>query len=114
MTLNSKILPPEAQKIAPYLLLVAAVFLVYANVYDNAFLFDDNLVIELNDYLRSWSTFGRLVMGSTTEGAHIAGGFYRPVQNILYFFTFQIAGLEPPLFHFLNIALHAINGCLVF
>jgi len=102
------------QRYAPYLFLEAVVFAVYANVYDNVFLFDDDLLIRLNSYLRSWDTFGKLLTASTTEGAHIAGGFYRPLQNILYFFIFQIWGEHPFGFHLLNLSIHAANACLAY
>lgn len=105
-------LPLVWQRYLPYAFLALAVFAVYSNIYDNVFLFDDDLLIRLNTYLRSWDTFGKLFTASTTEGAHIAGGFYRPVQNILYFILFQINGEDPLLFHLLNITLHAANACL--
>jgi hypothetical protein len=100
------------QRYAPYAFLAAAVFAVYSNVYDNVFLFDDDLLIRLNTLLHSWTTFGQLFTSSTTAGAHIAGGFYRPVQNILYFFVYQIWGEQPFGFHLLNVAVHALNACL--
>lgn len=104
----------SGQRYAPYLFLVAVIFAVYCNIYDDAFLFDDDLLIRLNSYLRSWSTFGQLFTASTTEGAHIAGGFYRPIQNILYFFVFQIWGEQPFGFHLLNVTLHVANACLAY
>ena len=103
---------PTWQRIAPYAFLAAAVFLVYSNIYDNVFLFDDDLLIRLNSYLRSWNTFDQLLSASTTGGAHIAGGFYRPIQNILYFFCYQLGGEKPFYFHLLNVLLHAANACL--
>ena len=100
------------QRCLPYISLAVAVFAVYSNIYGNVFLFDDDLLIRLNTYLRSWDTFRHLLTASTTEGAHIAGGFYRPLQNLLYFFIFQIGGEQPFGFHLLNVALHAANACL--
>ncbi|MDX2028314.1 MAG: tetratricopeptide repeat protein [Alphaproteobacteria bacterium] len=104
---------PSAPQGLPYFLLAAAVFIAYANVYDNVFLFDDGLIILRNELLRSWQTFGRLFTATTIEGAHIPGGFYRPLQNIFYFFLYQTAGPEPWAFHLLNVALHAANAGLV-
>ncbi len=103
---------PTAKRYLPYVFLALAVFAVYANIYDNAFLFDDDLLIRLNTYLRGWDTFPKLFTASTTEGAHIAGGFYRPIQNILYFIIFQMGGEQPFGFHLLNVTLHAANACL--
>jgi tetratricopeptide (TPR) repeat protein len=99
-------------KIWPYALLAAATFAAYANVYTNDFLFDDDLLIRLNHLLRGWDTAGSLLTTSTTEGARIVGGFYRPLQNILYFIIFQLGGETKFGFHLLNIALHIGNVCL--
>src|SRR5258708_11426506 len=93
--------------------LVLAVFLAYSNVYGNVFLFDDDLLITLNELLRSWSTFGHLLIASTMEGAHAGGGFYRPVQKILYFLICQIPGNDPLSFPLLIVALHAPKPCSV-
>lgn len=96
----------------PFLFLALAVFAVYSNVYDNVIVFDDDLIIRLNEYIRSWNTFDKLFTASTTEGAHIAGGFYRPMQNLLYFFVYQFGGLDVFGYHLVNVALQAANACL--
>jgi protein O-mannosyl-transferase len=100
------------QRSAPYLFLIIATFAVYSNIYDNVMLFDDDLIIRLNTYLRSWDTLDQLLTSSTTAGAHIAGGFYRPVQTLLYFFIYQISGEQPFFYHLLNVLLHAANAGL--
>jgi len=106
--------PPRWRKFAPAIALALAVFIFYGNVYGNEFLFDDELLIQRNTLLQGWDTFWRLFTASTTEGAYIAGGFFRPVQMILYFFVYQVAGLSTFAFHFLNVALHAADACLLF
>ena len=98
----------------PYVFLVCSVFVAYGNVYGNDFLFDDGLLLTRNEFLLHWSSFGRLLTASTTDGAHIAGGFYRPIQNILYFIIYQLAGFSKFGFHLLNIILHATNVCLLY
>jgi len=99
---------------APYVALALAVFAAYSNIYGNAFVFDDGLLVERNEFLRNWSTFGKLFTAHTTDGAHIAGGFYRPLQNLLYFFIYQIFGPSPFGFHLADVALHAANTGLLF
>ena len=101
-------------RLTPCLLLLAATLVAYANSFNNAFLFDDNLIITLNEYLKSWGTLGKLLTGSTISGAHVEGGFYRPIQMLLYFIIYQIQGPITFGFHALNIALHATNACLLF
>ncbi len=111
---SNNIFPPQLKAMAPCYFLVLAVIIFYSNVYDNAFLFDDPLIITSNEYLRSWHTLGQLLTGSTTAGVHVAGGFYRPLQMLLYFLVYQMAGLSVFAFHLLNIGLHAANACLVY
>ncbi len=107
-------LSPRWQKVIPYLLLTLAVFAAYCNVYNNEFLFDDGLLITRNDLLHYWSNLGQLFTSSTTDGAHIAGGFARPVQIFLYFLVYQFAGESTVGFHLLNIVIHAANACLIY
>lgn len=97
-----------------FLALAAAVLFTYSNIYENEFLFDDNLTITANQYLKGWPMLGLLLTKSTTAGAHIAGGFYRPLQMLLYFLIYRTSGLEPFGYHLLNVALHAANACCVF
>ncbi|MDE2029240.1 MAG: tetratricopeptide repeat protein, partial [Alphaproteobacteria bacterium] len=108
------LLPAPARRIAPYFLLALAVFAFYGNVYDNSFLFDDDLLITINQNLLSWSHIGGILTGSTTSGAHIAGGFYRPLQMLLYLVVYQFWGKSTFAFHLLNLVLHAANACLVY
>jgi tetratricopeptide (TPR) repeat protein len=98
----------------PFLLLIAAVLIAYINSINNQFVFDDTLLITINDYLNDWGSLGKLLTGSTIAGAHIVGGFYRPLQMLLYFLIYQATGPVPFGFHLLNIALHAANACLLF
>ena len=102
-------------EIVPYLLLAAAVFLAYASVYDNAFLFDDDLIIVMNRFLPNWGSLPHLLTASTTDGARIAGGFYRPMQLLAYFIVYHLfGGLNTIGFHLLNVGLHAANACLMY
>jgi protein O-mannosyl-transferase len=97
----------------PYLVLVCAVLLAYANVYQNAFLFDDIGMFGQNTFLRHWSNLPDLVTSWSFTGSGQAAGFYRPMLMLIYFFTYQAFGLSTTAFHALNVALHTVNACLV-
>ncbi len=97
-----------------YLLIAVAVFVAYANVYGNAFLFDDEQFIVQNGLLRSWHSIGALLTSSGTAGSGLKDLYYRPLQGLLYLVIYQLFGLSAAAFHFLNIALHAAAGCLVY
>ncbi len=108
------LLPPEGQKYAVYYLLIIAVLVAYRNIYDNAFLFDDEFLIINNEYLRHWSSLGKILTSQTTAGADTYGSFYRPLQNLLYLIVYQFSGLSLPQYHLLNVFLHVANACLVY
>ncbi len=96
------------------LFLVLAVFVVYANVYENAFLYDDEFLILRNEAIRSLSGLWTIFTLSSTGGAGSVDNFYRPMQGFLYLIVYGLGGESLFGFHFLNILLHALNAVLVF
>lgn len=104
----------KAGSLWAYLALALAVFMAYSNIFANEFLFDDDLIIKFNDYLRSWSHIGDILTGSTTSGIRIEGGFYRPLQILLYLFAYQLGDGATFWFHALNLGLQIVNACLVY
>jgi tetratricopeptide (TPR) repeat protein len=113
-TSHEDIIPAPFKAALPYLLLALAAFLTYANIYDNSLLFDDDLLITLNSYIADWHHIPDILVGSTTSGAHIMGGFYRPVQMLAYLFVQQVLGGGTFWFHLLNLTVHIGNGCLMY
>lgn len=104
---------PQRERI-PYFILCIAVFAVYANVYHNSFLLDDMVLIVENSFLRHWSDLPQLLTTLSLKGAHLPGGFYRPVQMLLYFFMYQLFGLSEAAFHGLNVVLQALDAGLMY
>jgi hypothetical protein len=104
----------QARWMAPYGLLLLAVFMAYCNIYHNAFLGDDDTLIVRNPLLQSWNSLGAIFSNTVGAGAGPPSPFYRPLQTVLYLTTYQLFGLSLPAFHFVNIALHAANACLVY
>ena len=99
---------------APYALLIVAVLLAYANVYHNAFLFDDLSLITGNKFLTSWHYVGTLFVTCPECGKDIPNPFYRPLVSLLYLLIYQTAGPSTVAFHSLNIMLHVLNACLLY
>jgi len=97
----------------PRILLCLTVFISYASVWPNAFVFDDQYLIVFNSFLKSWSTFPRLLTSQNFAGGGIQGGFYRPVQMLVYFCVYQAFGASTIAFHALNVSLQALNACLL-
>ncbi len=101
-------LSPRQRAWFSYLALALAVFAVYANVYQNAFMLDDIPLIVDNDLLRHWSGLPGLL------GKNTIGPYYRPIQALVYFLVYQIFGPSQAAFHGLNVLLQALNACLVY
>jgi tetratricopeptide (TPR) repeat protein len=106
--------PPALRKAAAYAALILAVFAAYSNAFDNTFVYDDNLLIVGNRFLRSWHSIGTILTTPIFAGADVASHYYRPLQILLYLIIYQLAGLSPIAFHIPGIALHAANACLVY
>ncbi|MDX2028093.1 MAG: tetratricopeptide repeat protein [Alphaproteobacteria bacterium] len=98
----------------PYAFLALTVLVAYANIYDNAFLYDDETLILHNQFLRHWDSVPLLFQTQVMAGGNVTSIYYRPLQSLLYLITFQIAGLSLFAFHFLNVALHTANACLTY
>lgn len=94
--------------------LCLAVLAAYASVWPNQFVFDDIGLIVSNTFLpwKSFSFFMRAM--SNVAWIKQAGMFYRPVPLTLHFLVFQLFGLSTTAYHALNIAIHALNACLLF
>lgn len=94
--------------------LIAFVFAFYANVYGNAFLYDDEFLIVKNGLIQSWDSIATIFTLNSTAGAGGLDSFYRPLQTLLYLIVSQTLGDGPEGFHFLNVFLHALNAVLIF
>jgi len=88
-------------------LLCLAVVMAYASVWHNEFVYDDQVLIVQNVFLRHWSSLPQLLTSLSPEG------FYRPVQMLVYFLIYQAFGFSTIAFHALNILLQALNACLL-
>ena len=86
-------LPARRREAISYLLLVLAVFAAYANVYHNAFLFDDQDLIITNRFLRDWIHLPDLFTHLNYAGSGREGSFYRPITMLMYMVVYQMFGL---------------------
>src|SRR5688572_29550385 len=94
--------PPNRALLIASVALVFAVFLVYANSLDNAFVFDDKSIILENRLLRSLSNIPKLLVAS-----------YRPIRDVTHALDFAVWGENAAGFHATNILIHAANCVLV-
>ncbi len=101
-------------------LICLAVVLSYASVWPNKFLFDDVVLIQANDFFKMPAGLFKILTHRNGAGAGLVQGFYRPVPMAVHFFIYRLSyplcNAHMPMtvgFHALNIALQALNGCLL-
>jgi tetratricopeptide (TPR) repeat protein len=95
----------------PLLILLAAVG-VYLGTLTHGFVFDDEIAVVDNPYIRSLNVvaiFG--LPEGTRSGLH---QLYRPLLNVTLALNHALTGLEPWSYHVFNILLHALVSVLVF
>ncbi len=93
--------------------LLLCVLAAYSNIFHNAFLLDDEFLIQKNRFLTSFSYIPFIFTSSSTSGSAGIDSFYRPLQGLIYLITNQLAGMSTVAFHIPNLILHALNTWLV-
>ncbi len=102
-------------------ILAALVFLFYANILPNAFVWDDNIFILQNHFIREWRNIPRLFQSdffslSPRRGAfdEKEGGYYRPLVMLCYTVEYHLWGFNPFFYHLVSLLLHLLNVFLVY
>lgn len=104
---------PRARTLLVFLGLLSCIALAYCNIFHNAFLLDDEFLIQKNRFIKSFDYLGLLFTSSSTSGAAGIDSFYRPLQGLIYLIVYQLAGFSLPAFHLPNLLLHGVNACLM-
>ncbi|MCK5281791.1 MAG: tetratricopeptide repeat protein [Nanoarchaeota archaeon] len=89
------------------LIILVLCFISYSNILANDFVWDDEKFIVDQPGTR---TLSRTLSSFSIEEY----GIYRPVRSIFYYFAYRIFGLNPILYHFFSIILHASISIIVF
>ena len=99
------------RKLIDILILVMLVAVVYGKSvsYDFQSNFDDNWYILYNDAVMGFSWQH---LREAFSGFYI--GHYAPLQIVSYMLDYSLWGLAPGGYHLTNIALHALNGLLIY
>src|SRR5499426_1508785 len=94
------------------LLCVVLVAVCYANSISNAFILDDILIVGANERIRHIDPLHFLFQSYWGDLNH--AGIYRPLTIFTFSLEYPIWGVWAPGFRLTNLALHAVNGWLVF
>lgn len=90
----------------PFLILLAAVLLVYSPALPNGFVWDDTALVLRDPLIRSplllVEGFRHFLFLDAT-----AADFYRPLQRAVFTFDYALAGFTPWVFHLTSLLVHA-------
>ena len=103
-----------------FLILATVVFALYANILPNSFVWDDNIFILQNEFIRHWRNVPLLFRSHFFERSlkeaifTKEGGYYRPVVMVLYTLEYHLWGEKALYYHLVSIFLHLLNVFLVY
>jgi Tfp pilus assembly protein PilF len=88
----------------------------YANTLLNAFVYDDELQILQNPYIKSWHYLGAIFRTNVWSFIGAAGdtNYYRPMMTLTYLLLWKTFGNAPVGFHLLNILMNALVVACVY
>lgn len=87
---------------------------LYANVVRGAFIWDDELLVKKNLYIRHWPGAWKLFSTEVGAGSGTRYGYYRPLQLFSYAIEYALWKDNPAGYHSVNIGLHCLIGLGVF
>lgn len=97
------------------LILIAVI--PYLNSLANGFVYDDDVQVLRNPFIRNFSHIGKIFTTSVFSyqgGAQGVTNYYRPLMTIDYLFCHAVFGFDAFGFHLVNVALNTGVVCLVF
>lgn len=100
------------RKNIPFLLVILAVYFVYADVWQFDYVWDDVALFLNNPHLRQadefgelWSAIARPILPGTT--------YFRPAVLLAFWSEFRFTGGVPAISHAINLLIHIVNVLLI-
>jgi len=97
-------------------IIVSLGIVIYSNSLGNDFVWDDNLYVVTNNYIRSLKFIPLYFTSPHALSTQESGGanLYRPFTVLSYAFDYFLWKLNPMGYHITNLMLHIFNSILVF
>jgi len=89
-----------------YFILFLFSILPYLNTVKNDFVWDDSSLITNNKWIKSLSNIYKFFTDYSTASNDKLNKIYRPITTLSYAIDFQLYGLNPSWYHFVNVILH--------
>lgn len=104
-------------KLKAICILIILGLLVYINILNNGFVWDDDGQIVNNLMVHSLENVGMLFTGSTfgfSASGQLSGVYYRPMMSTFFAIIYTIFGSSPLFFHLFQVFVHIGNAIMVF
>jgi len=88
--------------------------LVYANSLQGAFVWDDEVLVVQNAYIRDLAHLRNIFTENILGGVKRMSAFYRPLQVVTYALDFRVWKLNPFGYHLTNVLLHIAAALAVY
>lgn len=96
-------------------LIIFVGFAIYSSSLNGQFIWDDDVLVKNNSYIKSWSNVDKLFAGGISTYFSGAGlNFYRPLQMITYTADYSLWKLDIRGYHLTNILLHIGVALLIY
>ncbi len=104
----------KARNLKAVLLILGLGIAVYSYSFPNPFIWDDEILIVRNPYIRSWQNLVNIFTTPLFRFYRSNTFFYRPLQELTYLLDFQFWTLDTLGYHLTNVFLHVANAVLMF
>jgi len=101
-------------KFIAFVLIFILGFIVYSNSLNGDFVWDDEILVKDNIYIKDWSKVIKLFAGDFGPGSFMKGYLYRPIQMITYTVDYSFWGLRAIGYHLTNIFLHILVALAIY
>jgi tetratricopeptide (TPR) repeat protein len=106
--------PDKRFIVVSIILIIILGFVIYSNSLHGKFIWDDDLLIKDNIYIKSWSNVLKIFAGDMGAGSAVKTGFYRPLQILTYMIDYSIWKLDVLGYHLTNIILHILVALAIY
>ena len=101
-------------KIIFIIVMASTALFIYKNALDCGFVWDDDILVTGNSYIKSWSKLPNIFTTDAGAGAAFATRYYRPLQIGSYLIDYSLWKLNPAGYHFINVILHILTALILY
>ncbi len=88
--------------------------LFYFSSFQNGFIWDDQMVITPNLYIRDWVHIKEIFSTDIHHFGLDKSNFYRPLQAVSYMLDYSVWQLNPMGYHVSSVLIHILNSFLIY